>query len=136
MRHPVPLQHLAVDVAEQLRVPQLDRVAGPRGELLEEAIELVGPLEWIGEILAAHRLKLEHERSGVIAERALVGTKDGVLEDVRVQEVGIALPGERAPPPLEIESLRRDPVPHFADAGKSGRQRPRVGRQRLLGGGS
>src|SRR5207244_2094659 len=92
-----------------LRVAQLDGVAGPRGQLLAEAIELIGPLERIGEILAAHRLKLEHERPGVIAERALVGAEHGVLEDVRVQEVAIPLPGQRAPPHPGTGDDRRPP---------------------------
>ena len=97
--------------------------------MTEKIVELIGPLQRIGEILAAHRLEFEHERTGVIAEHAAVWTKHAVLEQRGVQEVGIAHPGETGLRRFLAESLGGDAIPDLADAGKAGRQRPRIGGQ-------
>src|SRR6266576_1838970 len=68
MRDAVPLQHLAVNAGQQLGIPQLDPVTKVPRQLLEKIIELVSPLQRIGQIFAAHRLELEHQAPGVIAQ--------------------------------------------------------------------
>ena len=80
MRDAVALQHLAMDRREQLRVAQLDRIAKVPWQLAKKIVELIGPLQRIRQVLAAHRLKLEHEAPGMIAKHFGVWPQHAVLE--------------------------------------------------------
>src|SRR5207253_5082388 len=75
LRHPVARQHRAVGVAQELRVSQLHRVAKVTRQLLQDAVELLLPPSRFGLVLSPHRLELEYERAGVIAERDRKSTR-------------------------------------------------------------
>ena len=128
------LQHFAVQLVQQLRIAQLDRVAVVPWQLGQEGVQLLGPLQRIGQVLAAHRLELEHETAGVVPKRPRVREQHRVLEQLGVQEVGVALPGEIAPAAVLVQAPGRDPVPHLAHTREPGREMLRVSRQLLLAG--
>src|SRR2546422_4339393 len=58
----VPLQHLAVDIREQLRVAQLDGVAGPRGRSEEHTSELQSRLHLVCRLLLEKKKTRLHGR--------------------------------------------------------------------------
>src|ERR1700752_3377754 len=95
-------------------------------QLLEEIIELIGPLQRIGKILAAHRLKLEHEAAGMIAEHGIIWMQHAVFEQGPAEKIGMAPPGEPGLRRILPQTLGGDPIPDFAHRGKSGWQRLRV----------
>src|SRR5205814_3605780 len=131
--HAVACQHRAVDVGQELGVAQLHRVAEVTRQLFQEGVEFLRPARGLRQVLSPHRLKLEHERTRVVQERAVVRPEHRFLEERGIQEVGIALTGEVAPTRVLVEAPGGDSVPHLAHAEKPGGERPRVGRERFFG---
>jgi len=69
-----------VQLVQQLRVAQLHPVAEVLRQLPQKVVELLGPTLRVRQVAAVHRLKLEYETPGVVAERARVRQQHLVLE--------------------------------------------------------
>ena len=134
VRHAVAREHGAVQRMQQVGVAKLDGVAEIPRQLAQKTVQLFRPAVRIGKVLPAHRLKLEHKASRVVAEHPGVGGEHVLLEKLGVQEVRVAQPREIAPTPVLGEAPRSDPIPHLAYAGEPGRQGSRVGGEHFLRG--